>query len=68
VRGALAGLVVAIVVDLWGTVAFGSVATTAALALALALAPPRVFELLRASSGRGPCAATCCAAFRSDRR
>jgi len=45
-RGALAGLVVRDRRRPVGTVAFGSVATLAALALALALAPPRVFELL----------------------
>jgi hypothetical protein len=47
-RGIVAGVLVAVVIDQLGWVMFGVLGATAAVAIALVLAPPRAFELLRA--------------------
>ena len=47
-RAVAAAALVAIVVDQLGMLAFGIIAAAAAIAIAAVLAPPRVFDLLRA--------------------
>jgi hypothetical protein len=47
-RGVLAGVIVAIIVDMMYATMYGLVAAVLAIAIGAAIAPPRVFELLRA--------------------